>query len=126
MDKVVHFEVPFDDQARAKKFYGDVFGWEMVDVPGMSYTIVRTVAVDENNMPKEAGAINGGLTPRDETAATPVVVVDVASVDQAVKKAEVAGGSVIMPKHAVGDMGLYARVKDTEGNIIGLWENIKK
>lgn len=28
-----------------------------------------------------------------------------------------------MSKMAVGDMGYYARVKDTEGNIIGVWED---
>ena len=31
-----------------------------------------------------------------------------------------------MPKQQVGDMGLYARVSDPEGNIIGIWENLKK
>ena len=35
MDKVQHFEIPADDMARAKKFYGSVFGWRIQDVPGM-------------------------------------------------------------------------------------------
>ena len=29
MNKVTHFEIPFDDQARAQKFYSDVFGWQI-------------------------------------------------------------------------------------------------
>ena len=37
--KVVHFEVPFDDGDRARKFYGETFGWQLIPVPDMSYTI---------------------------------------------------------------------------------------
>jgi len=25
--KVVHFEIPFDDAERARKFYSEAFGW---------------------------------------------------------------------------------------------------
>ena len=28
--KVVHFEIPFDDGERARAFYGETFGWQMV------------------------------------------------------------------------------------------------
>jgi predicted enzyme related to lactoylglutathione lyase len=28
MNKVVHFEIPFDNKARAMKFYSETFGWE--------------------------------------------------------------------------------------------------
>jgi len=31
-----------------------------------------------------------------------------------------------MPTVPVGDFGLYARVADTEGNIIGVWQLLKK
>ena len=35
---------------------------------------------------------------------------------------EDAGGKNLMGPHQVGDLGIYAQVKDTEGNIIGLWQ----
>jgi len=38
---------------------------------------------------------------------------------------ETGGGKVIRPKMAVGDMGFAAYFKDSEGNVIGLWENAK-
>jgi uncharacterized protein len=127
MDKVVHFEVPFDDKERAQKFYKDVFDWGMNDMPEMNYTIVHTVEVDDKMMPKESGAINGGMYKRGEGAAKgPVIVIDVSSIDEYVKKIEAAGGKVIRAKNQVGDMGFYAQVEDTEGNIIGIWEMIKK
>jgi predicted enzyme related to lactoylglutathione lyase len=33
MDKVVHFEIPFDDKQRAMKFYQECFGWRLADMP---------------------------------------------------------------------------------------------
>lgn len=125
MDKVVHFEIPYDDLERVKKFYSGVFGWNIQTIPEMHYNIVHTVEVDEKQMPKEKGAINGGMYKRDEASAQgPVIVINVKSVDEAVKKVEKAGGKVFRAKVKVGDMGFYAQVKDSEGNIIGVWENL--
>ena len=122
MDKAVHFEIPYDDLDRAKKFYTHVFGWKINTIPEMNYNIVHTVEVDEKQMPKESGAINGGMYKRDEKSAQgPVIVMNVEDVDEAVKKAEKAGGKVFRKKMSIGEMGFYAQVKDTEGNIIGVW-----
>ena len=127
MNKVVHFEIPFDDQTRAQKFYQDVFGWQINKFGDMDYWMALTSQCDPNSMmPTEPGAINGGLLKRDPTGEHPVIVIDVANVDDHVSKIESAGGKVVMPKMQVGDFGLYARVKDTEGNVIGIWQTIKK
>lgn len=122
----MHFEIPADDLARAKKFYQSVFGWEMMDVPQMDYTMVTTVSTGEDHMPKESGAINGGMETRKYAGHSPMIVINVSSVDEYLKKAEANGGKMFMQKTAVGDMGYYARVKDTEGNVIGIWEEMKK
>ena len=127
MDKVVHFEIPFDDAARAQKFYKSVFGWKITEVPEMNYHMVHTVDIDENRMPKEAGAINGGMYKRGEnTAKSSVIVISVANIDDYIKKVKKAGGKVVAAKNQVGDMGFYAQVSDTEGNVIGIWEMIAK
>lgn len=125
MNKVVHFEIPTKDLNRAKAFYGDIFGWKLMDMPAMHYTIVQTVEVDDKQIPKESGAINGGMTADDKTAKGPVIVIDVPSIDEYIKKIEAAGGKVVAPKVHVGDMGYYARFEDPEGNVVGIWENIK-
>ena len=54
-DRVVHFEIPFDDGDRARKFYGDVFGWKLMPMPEMSYTIVTTGPTDPEKGPDRAG-----------------------------------------------------------------------
>ncbi len=97
MDKVVHFEIPVDNLERAKKFYS-IFGWKLQDFPGMNYTGIYTVAIDDNDMPTEKGAINGGMTPRTSELKAPTIAINVESVDKAIEKAVAAGGKVIMPK----------------------------
>lgn len=123
MDKVVHFEIPADNLARAKKFYNTVFGWKMNEMPQMEYVLVGTAESDENGMPKEPGAINGGMMERQDPVKSPVITINVKSIDQAAATIEKNGGKVIRPKMPVGDMGFAAYFKDTEGNVIGLWQN---
>jgi len=123
MDKVVHFEIPADDIARAQKFYTTVFEWKMNSIPGMGYTILNTTPTGENGMPKEPGAINGGMSERQEPVKSPVITIDVSNIDEALKKIEQNGGKVVRGKEAVGDMGYAAYFKDSEGNFVGLWQN---
>ena len=123
MGKVVHFEIPADNLARAKKFYSTVFGWTLNEFPEMEYTIVRTVESDENGMPKEPGAINGGMLQRQDPVKAPIITISVDNMDQAASTIEKNGGKIIRPKMPVGDMGFAAYFKDTEGNVIGLWQN---
>jgi uncharacterized protein len=122
MNKVVHFEIPFDDKKRATAFYTEAFGWKLTDFPEMSYVMAETVAVDEKQTPKEPGAINGGLFQRPKEAPAPVIYVGVDSVEQALKKVQAAGGKVVTPKTPIPGMGAFARVADTEGNVLGLFE----
>ncbi len=127
MNKVIHFEIPYDDQERAQKFYQDVFGWQINKFADMDYYIATTCKSDPNTMmPTEPGGINGGLLKKDPTGEHPIIVIDVPSVDEHIKKIESAGGKVVMPALKVGDFGLYARVSDTEGNVIGIWQLLKE
>ena len=122
MNKVVHFEIPFDDKARARKFYSETFDWKLTEMPEMNYVMAQTAAVDENQMPKEPGAINGGLFQRPKEAPHPVLYVAVASVEETLTKVQQAGGKVVTPRTPIPGMGAYGRIADPEGNVIGLFE----
>jgi predicted enzyme related to lactoylglutathione lyase len=123
MAKVVHFEIPFDNKERAMKFYAESFDWKLDDMPQMNYVTAQSVDVDDRHMPKEAGAINGGLFPRPKEAPNPTIYVDVKSVDDAIRKVQAAGGRVITPNTPIPGMGAFARVADTEGNVIGIYQS---
>ena len=126
MDKVVHFEIPVDDQTRAKEFYASAFEWEMNDADmggGVVYTTAMTVATDESMQPKEPGAINGGIMKRSSDTPAPVVTIQVDSIDEALKKIEAGGGSVVQPRTEIPNMGAFGYFKDSEGNTMGLYES---
>ena len=119
MDKVVHFEIPFDNQSRASKFYSEIFGWKLVPMPELDYVMAYAAETDEQHMVTEKGVINGGLFPRTMEAKSSIVVIGVASIDETVKKVVAAGGKLVSPKSPIPG-GSYARVTDCEGNLIGI------
>jgi hypothetical protein len=125
MSKVVHFEIPAADLKRAEKFYSEIFGWKIMKFPmgDSEYHMAQTVETGENQMPKEPGAINGGLVQRSDIQKAPVIVLSVDSVEKYLKKVEQAGGKIVMPakKTPAGIYGLFA---DTEGNVTGLWQDL--
>jgi hypothetical protein len=123
MDKVVHFEIPVDDRERATEFYRSAFDWDLIHIPEMRYTTVGTVPVGENQMPTEPGAINGGLMDRKDETPNPVITIGVDSVDDSLKKVEAGGGTIVTPRTPIPEMGAFAYFKDTEGNVMGLFES---
>jgi uncharacterized protein len=122
---VVHFEIPADDQERARKFYQEALGWRIDPVPGMDYNMVVTTPMDESTgQPTEAGAINGGLMAREPDLKNPVITVDVEDINATLQTVESLGGAVVKPKETIPGMGSFAYFQDTEGNVMGLWENL--
>ena len=119
--RVVHFEIPFDDGDRARAFYEQAFGWDVSAMPGMDYTIVSTGPSGEAG-PTEPGYIGGGMAHRGESLAAPTVVVEVDDIDDALKKIDGLGGSTVLARTPVGEMGFSAYFTDPEGNVIGLWQ----
>ena len=125
MAGIVHFEIPADDQGRATDFYRETFQWTINAMPEMDYNVVVTTPSDEQTgMPKSPGAINGGLFAREGELTTPIITVDVEDIDATLAQVEKLGGSVVKPKDAIPGMGFYAYFKDTEGNVLGLWQNL--
>ena len=121
-NKVTHFEIPADNTTRAIAFYEKSFGWKISEYPGMDYWGVRTTPTDDKQRPSELGGINGGLTKRTALAAHPSFTIDVPSIDHALANVEKNGGKTVQPKTAIGEMGFVAAFKDSEGNVVGLWQ----
>jgi hypothetical protein len=122
MNRVVHFEIPADDMERAKKFYGENFGWKLNQLgPEMgNYVLVQTGPTDDKGMPQDKAFINGGLMPRDPSAKSPVLVIAVADADATVERVKKSGGQLVGEIMDIPNVGRYARVQDTEGNVIGV------
>lgn len=120
---VVHFELPADDQDRAREFYKAIFGWTFQVMPEMEYSLALTTPLDDHGRPAMPGSINGGLFRRGDLTA-PVVTVDVEDIDAALRQITARGGSVVRDKMEVPGAGWNAYFKDPEGNVVGLWQNV--
>lgn len=122
-NRVVHFEIPYDDSSRASEFYKEVFDWSIQPMQEMDYTMVTTGPVNEQGMSTEPGYINGGMFKREEPLGPPMLTIDVADIEKTLEKIASQNGTTVVEKQPVGDMGFIAYFKDSEGNLVGLWQN---
>ena len=124
MDKVEHFEIPADDQDRASKFYMTVFGWELNPIPGVNYARLLTKRVSERDVSPRPFEVNGAIVKRSKEVRSPVVTVSVDDMEATLRRIRGAGGKVIVRKAPFGNppRGYTAYFRDTEGNLMGLWQ----
>ncbi|MCD5323345.1 MULTISPECIES: VOC family protein [Pontibacillus] len=123
MGRIVHFEIHVDDMDRAKRFYGEVFGWTFEDwteYAGMPYLGAVTGSED-------TPGINGALMKRqgpspeaNQPLSGYACTMGVEDYDASEAKILEFGGEVAMPKYALPGMAWQGYYKDTEGNIFGI------
>jgi len=117
--RVIHFEINADNPEKATKFYEKVFGWKISKWKGpVDYWNVSTGEKDEPG-------IDGAIMKRMDKGTT-FLFVNVPSVDESLKKIVKAGGKIVTKKTAIPTVGYSAYVKDTEGNIFGLFQEDSK
>jgi predicted enzyme related to lactoylglutathione lyase len=121
MPKVVHFELPFDDAARANQFYAGVFGWESSKFEGgpEDYYLQQTGGDDEpygigGALIERATALNRGGT---------LVVLGVDDLDAYIGKVTAAGCEIVTPRTPIPGVGYFANFRDTEGNVVGMFQD---
>ena len=114
--EITHIEFPADDPERAKRFYGAVAGWEFGETDGFpGYYMFRN------------GEGSGGAVGRrgESTGQVLRIYITVDSLEDATAAAVANGGTVTEPPTDIGGgMGRFAVVHDTEGNEVGLWQDV--
>lgn len=110
-------EIPVTDMARAKTFYGHVFGFEfeMNELGDLKMAFLPTapqswgcggaLMLNENYIPSHEG---------------PQIYFSTADIEGTLKKVETAGGIIFQHKKSIGPYGFIAFFEDSEGNRIGL------
>jgi uncharacterized protein len=101
-------DVTATDFEASRKFYTEMFGWEIDRGPeefgGYSMAVVN-------------GRMVAGVSP-----AVWSTYVDVANADETIAKVTAGGGNVIVEPMDVGDSGRMAVFSDPDGAVIGLWQ----
>lgn len=108
-----HIEIPTTNLRKAKKFFGNVFGWSFTDVPDIDYVLFRAGNppnggfYEVKKMPKK-GQVN--------------VYIEVEDVDAKLKEIKKAKGKVLVKKTTVGDMGWMGQFATPDGCYLSLWQ----
>ena len=110
--QMVHVEIPAGDTAKAREFWGSLFGWQFEEYPGSPTEYHMTRFSDT-----QGGAIMGA--DRDKRGAR--VYFDVDDINAGAARVGELGGEA-GEAYPVPSMGWFAVCKDTEGNEFGLWQ----
>jgi len=109
--RLVHFELPADDTARARDFWSSLFGWSFRGWDGpIEYHM--TEGVDPG----------GAIYPADGDERGPIVYFDVDDMDAAIGRVRELGGEAD-DKQPIPGVGWFARARDTEGNRFSLYQS---
>jgi predicted enzyme related to lactoylglutathione lyase len=110
---VLWFEVLGKDGKKLRKFYSQLFDWEIQESGGeMDYGLVNAAS----------GGIGGGIgSSPDGSAGFATFYIEVDDPAAYLAKAEKLGGTTLVPPSVVPGLGLtYAYLADPEGHVIGL------
>lgn len=114
------FSLAAEDFDRAKKFYEAVYEQELKVMENDGDTMLMLPGDMENGGVGGAITKGPGRTPSKDGA---IVYLNFeGDLQKVIDRAEAAGGTVETPKTAIKpDMGFYAQIIDSEGNIVGVW-----
>ena len=109
--QIVHFEIPADDTAKSREFWGSLFGWQFEAAPGPSeYHMARTG--------EQSGAGITNIEPGKKGARA---YFDVDDINAGAARVKELGGEAGDPM-PVPNMGWFSTCKDPHGNDFGLWQ----
>ena len=113
MNTVGWIELTTTDEARAAKFYGDVFGWKVSNGKG------GAAGPDDYAHIENGGQMIGGIPPasmRDPNAPPNwLIYVEVADVAAATDKAKSLGATVVVGPMDIGENGKISVLQDPQG-----------
>jgi predicted enzyme related to lactoylglutathione lyase len=113
---VCHIEWSSTDLKRTEAFLSGLFGWEFKRW-GEDYLLFNTPE-----------GPNGGIMKVDKLlpGKSPYIYIHVDDVEPYLDKAKELGGGIDTPKKEIPKVGWFAHILDPDGNIIGLFEDLKK
>lgn len=109
------FEIPATDFERAKTFYASVLDGQIQVDPNRPYAYLPS----DPQQGGFGGAIGYGENFVPSTTGTTIYLDGGNDLSVPLSRVEKAGGTVILPKTAIGNNGFIALFIDTEGNKIG-------
>ena len=118
MNPVGWFEIPVTDLDRAEAFYTAVFDLKMIRQEESGGSIMSWFPFEED-VPQAAGTLikGEGFVPSVEGT---LVYFSATDLDRQLELVQENGGEVLLPGTDIGQYGVIAHFKDTEGNRVAL------
>jgi predicted enzyme related to lactoylglutathione lyase len=110
------------DPEAAKKFYKDLFGWELqeMSMPGMNYTVVKAAGQGIGGIMAMPPNLPPGVPPNWGAYVT------VPDVDATAKKAAELGGVILVAPQDIPTVGRFAVIRDPQGAVISAITYLKR
>jgi uncharacterized protein len=108
------------DSVGAKKFYSEVFGWEIMDIPvaeNMVYTML--------NLKGRPVSALSDMQPEQKAMNIPPYWTSYVAVDDAaeiMEKVAENGGTVVLPVMQIMEEGFMGILQDPDGAFLGVWQ----
>ena len=109
--QIVHFEIPADDTAQGREFWGSLFGWEFQSFPGPF----------EYHMAQTSEQTGGAITDMEPGKRGLRVYFNVEDIDAGAARVRELGGEA-SDRRPVPNMGWFSICKDPHGNEFALWQ----
>ncbi len=111
------FEIPVLDLDRATKFYGSVFGYTFTQETMGPYSLAF-FPMAQGASGATGALIKGGTYKPSHTGTIVYFTVD--DIDEILRRVNIGGGKIVLPKKNIGQYGFIAHFDDTEGNRLAL------
>ena len=112
----VHVELHTKDLPKARKFYGELFGWNLQDMPmpggGGTYTMIDV-----------GEGVGGGMMSDADVPPNWLAYVGVDDVRAKTAQAKSLGATVLQDILEVGEYGTMSVIRDPSGAVLALWQN---
>jgi len=113
---IVHVEIPAANVEGAGKFYAGLFGWKIMPMPDMNYTMWEAGDGDEYGGFPEVS--------KDNPAGQVLVYIASDDIEADLKKVEQLGGAVLHHKAEIPGTGWFGIFKDPTGNVLALYTSL--
>jgi uncharacterized protein len=110
----VHLELTTPDLAKAKEFYGKLFGWTFTDNDMGGGVVYSTFKPDSGP--------GGGIFTMPGAAPAWLAYVDVDEINAATEKAKSLGATIVRGPLEVPGIGWFTVVLDPTGATVALWQ----
>ena len=110
----MHVEIQSNDPPTTTRFFRDVFGWKIREMPEMNYTLWNA-----------AGGPGGGFM-KPQQGMSPGTLDHILSkeIESDARKIQAAGGAILLPKTEIPKVGWFAVFREPGGAVLALYQDL--